>query len=162
VKQGAILTMSHKSISNLDQAKHDIVHKGNFSASELSELTNIPYGTLCNKVHIKSPNHFLMVDEAINIQKIQQVRNLIEAECQELGGVFIQVPDDIKKTSDVDLIEAWALWHKDTAETGTAISEALKCKSITKEHLKKIHKEIFEDFQRELELFHRMEALCDE
>jgi len=154
--------MSQKSISDLDQAKHDIVHKGKFTATELSELTDIGYGTLCNKVHTKSPNHFLMVDEAIKIQKIQDVRFLIEAECHDLGGVYIEIPEEIHNTSDVDLIASWAAWHKDTAETGTAISEALKCKRITKDHLKKIRKEMFEDFQRELELYHRMEALCDD
>jgi len=154
--------MSHKSISDIDQAKHDIVHAGKFTPKELAELTSISYGTLCNKVHVKSPNHFLMVDESLKIQKIQDVRYLIEAECRELGGVYIQVPDEIHNTSDVDLIAAWAAWHKDTAETCTAISEALKSKSITKDHLKKIRKEMFEDFQRELELFHRMEVLCDE
>lgn len=154
--------MQHKSISDLDQAKHDIVHSGKFSATELSTLTAIPYGTLCNKVNVTSPNHFLMVDEAISIQKIQDTRFLIEAECRDLGGVFVQIPDNIKSTSDVDLIAAWAAWHKDTAETGTAVSEALKSKTITKKHLQKIRKEMFEDFQRELELFNRMEALCDE
>ena len=154
--------MQHKSISDLDQAKHDIVHKGKFSATELSQLTGISYGTLCNKVSTKSPNHFLMVDEAVNVQKIQAVRYLIEAECRDLGGVYIQIPEEIQNTSDVDLIAAWAAWHKDTSETGTAISEALKCKRITKNHLLKIRKEMFEDFQREFELYHRMESLCDE
>ena len=154
--------MSHNLISDIDEAKYELVHKGKFTPKEVSEITGIPYGTLCNKVLVNSPNHFLMVDEAVNIQKIQDSRVLIEAESRALGGVFVQVPEAIKNTSDVDLIQAWADWHKDTAETGMAISEALKCKKITREHLKKIHREMFEDFQRELELYSRMEVLCDE
>lgn len=154
--------MVTKSISDLDQAKHDIVHNGKFSPMVLAELTSIGYGTLCNKVSVTSPNHFLMVDEAVNIQKIQDVRFLIEAMSRELGGVYVHIPADILNTSDVDLIENWANWHRDTAQTEAAISTALKSKTITKKHLANIRKEMFEDFQRELELLHRLEALCDE
>jgi len=154
--------MATKSISDLDQAKHDIVHNGKFSPMELAELTGIGYGTLCNKVSVTSPNHFLMVDEAVNIQKIQDTRFLIEAECHALGGVYVQIPADLLNTSDVDLIENWANWHRDTAETEAAITNALKSKCITQKHLAAIRKEMFEDFQRELELLHRLEALCDE
>ena len=154
--------MRSKAISDIDQAKHDIVHAGKFAPTELAELANISYGTMCNKVSVTSPNHHLTVDEALKIQKIQDNRFLIEAECRDLGGVYVHIPPCIANTSDSELIESWAAWHKDTGETAASINKALQARSITRDHLAEIRREMFEDFQRELELLHRLEALCDE
>ena len=47
-------------------------------------------------------------------------------------------------------------------KTGALISEALNKKRILRSDLKAIRREVFEDFQRELELLQRLEALADE
>ncbi|MGB0693710.1 MAG: phage regulatory CII family protein [Pseudomonadales bacterium] len=153
--------MNHKPISDIDQAKYDLVHDHPGGAPALAPLVRMNPGTLCNKVNYTMDSHHLTVDEAIQIQLIRQDFRLFYAEARLFNQVAVNTPD-FDNVSDMDLLEGWAAWHADTGETADLIRQVLNGATITRQHLAEIRREMFEDFQRELELLHRLEAMVDD
>ena len=148
--------------SDIDQAKYDLVHDYHDGPKKLAAMVRMNLGTLYNKVNPTVDTHHLTVDEAIALQLAANTTSLIEAEARALGGVFLRIPLDLACIGDLELLNAWAAWHVDTGETAAAIEQALSDGKLSRDELLKIKKEMFQDFQRELELLQRLEVICDE
>ncbi|MDH5394407.1 MAG: phage regulatory CII family protein [Gammaproteobacteria bacterium] len=153
--------MSINHYSAIDEARYSLVHDFPGGAKALAPLVGMNPGTLSNKVNPQIDTHHLTVDESVVIQNTADDRQLIEAEAHVLGGVFIQT-GDFSDVSDVELIDKFAAWVQDIGETSGAIRSALAAHSLSKDHLKIIHREIHEDYARAMELFKRLETYCDE
>jgi hypothetical protein len=153
--------MNHKPYSDIDQAKYDLVHDYPGGAVALAPVVRMNAGTLSNKVHPMMEGHHLTVDEAVQIQLVRQVFTLFHAEARAFNHIAIPMPS-IKPSADMDILDAWAAWHKDTGETASMIKQIISGKRISKHDLAELKREIFEDAQRELELFQILEAMADD
>ncbi len=152
-------------VQGVDQAIHDVVLDYKPSndvmyetgADEFADLLGITSGTVYNKANYKScPNHHLTVKEAVLIQRRAKDYRIIEAEALCLNGVFVQLCD-FSGVTDMELLEAYAAWHKDIGETMAAIHEGLQHREIPQHIYHTIKREIYEDHQRGLEFLHRVE-----
>lgn len=154
--------MTHtKAISDIDQAMHDLVHTYPGGAPALAPLVRMNPGTLSNKVNPLMESHHLTVDEAVQIQLIRRDFCLFYAEGRLFNHACVPMPD-LHNVADMELLSAWADWHADIGETGAMIKRVLEGGRITKCQLAEIKREMFEDFQRELELLQRLEAMADD
>ncbi|MFI9653949.1 phage regulatory CII family protein [Guyparkeria sp. GHLCS8-2] len=145
------------SVSNLDAAKHAVVHDFPGGAVALAPLAGMNPGTLSNKVNPTIDSHHLTLSESVTIQAISQDYRILHAEAAMLGHAAIPLPKP-GNCSDVELLNAYARWTKDIGETAAAINEALEG-DIDEKALAAIHREMHEDFARALELFARFKQL---
>lgn len=146
---------------DLDQAKHDVVHQFPGGARRLAQLAGKSYGVLCNKVNPLVETHHLTVDEAVSIQFIAGDCRIHEAEGVLLGRVSLPVgtfPD----CSDVELLDSWAGWQAELGETAGEIRRALGRREISRAQVRKVRREMYEDFRAALALLQRLEALADD
>lgn len=147
-------------MNEVDLAIYKTVHK-NGGAERLSKYLAIRPGTLNNKADPACDSHQLNIREAIALQLATNTRDIIRAEAQELGGVF--VPGiDWSAASDVQLLDVWAHLQEEHGETASVIRKSLEDGIITREELIAIKREMFEDFQAAMELYSRLEGLCDD
>lgn len=147
--------------TDLERAMYSLVHDHEGGAPALAPLVRMNPGTLANKVNYRMDSHHLTVDEAVQIQLVRRAFPVFEAEARLFGFITVPVPR-LRNVSDMQLLDAWADWHADIGETGAEIKKALQDGRITRAEIDAIRREMFEDFQRELELLQRLEALCDE
>ena len=153
--------MSHSlPYSDIDQAKYDLVHQHPGGAVALAPLLRMNPGTLSNKVNPLMETHHLTVDEAVQIQLVRRDFRLFHAEARAFNHIAVPAPD-LGNVADMELLSAWADWHADIGETTALIREVLSGGRIDRRQLAEIKREMFEDFQRELELLQRLEALVD-
>jgi len=157
-------------VQGVDQAIHDVVldyQPSNDSiyetgVDEFADLLSVTSGTVYNKANYKScPNHHLTVKEAVLVQRRAKDYRIIEAEALCLGGVFVRL-GDFSGISDMELLEAYAAWHKDIGETMAAIHEGLQHREIPLDIYNTIKREIYEDHQRGLEFLHRVEPFVEQ
>lgn len=153
--------MPYKHFSDIDQAKYAVVHDFKDGAERLATLIRMNLGTLYNKVNPSVETHHLSVDEAVSIQLATGDYRIVEAESRALGGVFVPILPANTNISDMALLDAWAEWHIETGETAAVIRDALSDGKIDRHEVEKIKTEMFEDFQRELQLLQRLEGICD-
>ncbi len=154
--------MTHTpAISDIDQAKYKLVHDHPGGAAALAPLVRMNAGTLCNKVNPMMDTHHLTVDEAIQIQMIRRDYSLFYAEGRLFDHVTVACPE-FDNVADIDLLNAWAAWHADIGQTAGLLQTVLEGAEITRSHLDALKREMFEDFQRALELLQRVEALRDD
>jgi hypothetical protein len=153
--------MTHIPYSDIDQAMYDLVHDYPGGAVALAPLVRMNAGTLSNKVNPMMDSHHLTVAEAVQIQLIRQAFPLFHAEARAFNQIAIPMPS-VQPCSDMDILDAWAHWHQDTAETAMMIKQILDGVEISKRDLAELKREIFEDAQRELELLQILEAMCDD
>lgn len=147
--------------SDVEQAMYDLVHQHPGGAVALAPLVRMNAGTLSNKVNPMMDSHHLTVLEGHAIQLVRQQFPLFHAEARAYGFISVPAPQ-LGNVADMELLDAWAAWHADIGETGTVIQSALKSGRITRRALREIKREMFEDFQRELELLQRLETLSDD
>jgi hypothetical protein len=139
----------------------DFRRGGRRGAQALAPMLGKAPGTLSNEVNPDVTTHKLGVEDAVAVMLAAGDFQLADAIEAELGRVATPMPD-FADVSDMELLDAWADWHRDTGETAGAIKAALADGRIDRQELDAIKKEVFEDFQRELALLQRLEALCDE
>ena len=148
--------------SDLDEAKHRLVHEHPGGAKSLGPLVGINPGTLCNKVNPAMENHHLSVDEAVRIQAVRRRYDLLHAEARALGHVCVQLADH-SQASDMELLDAYAAYHADVGQTAQAIRAALaNGVGITREAVETVERELFEDARAGFEFLARMKALVED
>ncbi len=155
--------MSRPIISNVDQAKHDLVHNYKGGAAALAPMIKCKPNSLSNKVNPKMPEADLKVNEALALMAITQNADLLKALAAELGYVALPLPPlDLRNTSDMELLTCWSEWQAEYGQTAAAINEALADGDISRQELEKIKKEMHEDIACQMELLRRLEALTIE
>lgn len=148
---------------DLDQAKYDVLHhaRSGQGAKTIARLMGANYGTLCNKCNPHVDTHHLTVDEAVSLQYIAGDGRIHEAEGVLLGRASIPVGHH-PECSDVELLDAWAKWQQELGETAGALREALAEGRLSAAHVRRVRREMFEDFGAGLELLQRLEGLVDD
>lgn len=147
-------------MNRVDLAMYQVVHDHG-GAETLSQYLAIRPGTLNNKVDPGCDTHHLSVAESIALQLATGSRKIVRAECQALGGVYVQ-GGSWRGVSDQHLLDAWTTLQVSHGETARTIQHALDDGMITRKELRDIRHEMFEDFRCAMELYNRLEGLCDE
>jgi len=144
----------------IDQAIYDLVHEGT-TAARLALLTNMNAGTLCNKASFSMDNHHLTVKEAVLLQNTRQRYDVLHAECAALDHACIPL-GDYSGASDMELLDAYANYHKEVGDMAGEISRTLALKSISAGQIGRVRKEFFESVQAGLALIERLNGLVEE
>jgi len=147
-------------MNRVDLAMYQTVHDYG-GAEVLSQYLAIRPGTLNNKVDPGCDTHNLTVHEAVALQLATGSRKIVRAEAQALGGVFVQ-GGNWRGVSDQHLLDAWATLQVSHGETAKTIQRSLDDGMISRKELRDIRHEVFEDFRCAMELYQRLEGLCDE
>lgn len=147
--------------SDLDEAKHRLVHDHRGGAKALGTLVGINPGTLGNKVNPAMESHHLTVDEAVRIQAVRRAYDVLHAEARALNHVCISLQDHTG-ISDLALLDAYAAYHADIGQTAQAIRAALTSgDGITRAAVEKVRRELYEDATAGFEFLARLESLID-
>jgi len=144
----------------IDQAIYDLVHEGT-SAAELASVTNMNAGTLGNKASFSMDNHHLTVKEAVLLQNTRQRYDVLHAECAALNHACIPL-GDYSGASDMELLDAYARYHKEVGDMAVEICRTLEVRQVTKRHVADVRKEFFESAQAGLALIERLDGLAEE
>lgn len=147
--------------SDLDQAKHAVVHDYPGGAKALAPLVGKSPAVLSNKVNPTLETHHLSVDEAVTIQAVARDYRILHAEAHTLGFVCIPMPSDIP-CSDTEILNAYADWTADIGETAAAVKAALDDPHVSRARLRELKREIREDYQRALVLYSRLEQIAED
>lgn len=145
----------------LDQARYRVVHEFRGGAAKLARLAGMNYGTLCNKVNPLVETHHLTVDEAVSLQYIARDYRIHEAEGRMLGRASIPI-GEFPDCSDMELLDTWANWQVELGETAAKIRLALDEGRVTREHVREVRREIFEDLTAAMAVLDRLQGLVDE
>jgi hypothetical protein len=105
--------------------------------------------------------HHLTVDEAVSIQYAARDCRIHEAEGVLLGRASIPV-GDFSDCSDVELLDRWAHWQTELGETARELRQALAAGRVTHEQIRRVRREMFEDFQAALGVLDRLEGMVDD
>lgn len=153
-----------KTISDLDKAKHDAVHKFPGGAATIAPLLGIKnQNVLNNKVNPTCDRHHLTLDESLALQLVTGNHNILHAIARLLGYVVIDVKEfNHQGASDLELLDVWSQWHSETGETSTSIRNALADGKVSKQEMDEIRREVYEDFSREFELLNRLESIAED
>lgn len=148
--------------SDLDEAKHRLVHEHPGGAKKLGPLVGINPGTLSNKVNPAMEHHHLTVDEAVRIQAVRRQYDVLHAEARALGHVCIRI-EGYEGISDIELLDAYAAYHADVGQTAQAVRDALEAgHSVSREAVQRVRRELYEDTQAGFEFLARLEALIED
>lgn len=130
-------------------------------AERLSKFLACRPGTLNNKVDPACDSHHLTVSEAIALQLATDTRRIVQAEAAELGGTYVRGAD-WSRVSDTELLDAWAAHQATLGRTAETIRQSLADGLITRAELRDIRREMFDDFRAAMELYARLEGLCND
>lgn len=145
---------------SIDQSIYDLIHQGT-TAAKLAALTNMNAGTLSNKASISMENHHLTVKEAVLIQNTRQRYDVLYAEAAALSHACIPL-GDYSGASDVELLDSYARYHKETGDMAAEICRTLEVRVVNKGHVNRVRKEFFEAVQAGLALIERLDGLVME
>ena len=115
---------------------------------------------LSSKVDPQNNTHHLTVDESLAIMQVTKDHSILLSLAHAVGYVCIPVVDTLANTSDMELLNAWANWQRDIAETVTVMQAALVDGDIEQHEVARIKVEVYQDFAKGLELLQRFEALA--
>lgn len=143
-------------IDPLDKAAYDTVHDyrnpktGKRGAGGLAPAIGMAPSTLSNKANPHEEFANLTLKEARQVVLASGDARITKQFALETGFVVWPMPE-IDCPADMDILNAWAEWQKDIAETIEAVKVALS-KKTTQADVDLIHKELAEDMAKGLEL----------
>jgi hypothetical protein len=145
----------------LNELVHKTIHNYKGGTKALANKIGVNAGTLNNKADPCMKAHTLNLYELIAILRETKDPQLL-FEIAQINGYACVPIQDFSGTSDMEILEAWANWGAERGETEQAIRNALSDNKIIQSELDKIKSEMYEDFQKELELLKRLESIKDE
>lgn len=141
-----ILKTVNKSIDN---------HPGGIE--EIADKINTKTGILKNKCDPDNDKH-LNVYEFRNIILITNPNKILHTFCESHNHTCLKIKH-FKHADNSELLNIRAKWDAERGETDQTIEKALNNQIISENEYRKIKKEMCEDFQREMELFSRLESM---
>ena len=145
-------------IDPVERAIYETAHEYPGGARALAERMGVRPGTFNNKCDPAMAGHRVNLDEARRMMQITGDHRILFAVARELGYACVQV-GDYSQVSDMELLNAWADWDAERGETVQVIRNALHDHAISGDEIERIRKEMYDDFQKELELLARLEGL---
>lgn len=153
-------------IDVLDQAIYDTVHdykdpnSSKRGVHPLAKMTGIVPSTLQNKSDRKQETHHLSVKEARAIMLVSNDFRILQTLASEVGYAAVPLPANAFP-ADMDLLESWADWSAEIAQTVERIKSALDDKTLTQEEISAIRKEMIEDFEKALALLDVLKGMAE-
>jgi hypothetical protein len=147
-------------MDDLDHAVYRVVHDYPGGARKLAPLVGMNAGTLSNKADPAMPGHQLTVRQAVAIQHATKDLSILRAEAQLLGCAVVPL-SKFEGVSDLELLEAYAQWNAEIGETAAAIRDCVANRRITREAVRRVRREVYEDAAHGLAFLERLEALVD-
>lgn len=146
---------------NITQAIYDTVHQYKpGGARGLAEKLGVRPGIFNNKCDPNFPDALPNISEIVEIIKETKNPDILHVLAAELSYVCVKI-EDWSGVADMELLDAWAEWDAERGETVQEIRDSLSNSVITKKEFEKIKSEMFEDFQKELELLTRLEGYLE-
>lgn len=147
-----------KEIDPVEQAVYETAHDYPGGARALAERMGLRPGTFNNKCDPAMTGHTVNLSEVRQMMRMTGDHRILLAVARELGYACVRV-GDYSNVSDMELLNAWADWDAERGETVQAIRNALHDHAISEGEIERIRKEMYDDFQKELELLARLEGL---
>ncbi|MEW6647170.1 MAG: phage regulatory CII family protein [Pseudomonadota bacterium] len=147
----------------IQEAAYRMVHefregKPSSGASALAPLVGKTPRSLDNEVNPDATGAKLGVEDAVTLMHASQDFRLLEAMAAALGFAVVKI-GDFSGLSDVQLLDAYAQWNTEVGQTHDTIRRALESGDVDDAELAEVRREMFEDFQAELGVLARLEAL---
>ena len=134
----------HIELSSLDKAKYQTVRGYKGGAAKLAPMIGIKNSkTLSNKVNPNLELHQLTVDESIYLQRITKNYEMLHATALLLDHVCLPIPvTELKKISDIELLDSWGKWHAQIGVTVETMREALDDNIIDEDEVNDIERDM--------------------
>lgn len=145
----------------IQEAAYLTVHSYPGGATRLAPLVGKTPRSLDNEVNPDVPTAKLGIEDAVTLQHGANDYRLLEAMAMTLGFAVLRICDHTG-ISDVELLDAYSEWNAEIGETHSVIRKALSDGRVTRSEVDEIRREMFEDFQRELGVLARLEALVED
>lgn len=147
-------------IAELDVAVYNTVHDFEGGPKALANYLSVRPGTLSNKADPACDTHHLNINEALAIMLVSKDFRVLHALAFETNHAVIELTD-LSGTSDMALLDAYTNMNRELGDVACAISEGLDDQRLTPAEYKRIHREMYEAFNAQIELLRRLEALID-
>ncbi len=158
---GFHMTLGDLLFSELDQAKHAVVHDFPGGAVRLAPLVGMKPGTLSNKVNPSIDTHHLSVDEAVAIQAAARNYAILYAEASALNHSCILLAD-FSGVADLELLDSYANYHAQIGELAVAIRDMLKDGRVELQEVIRIKQEFMDVVQAGFGFIARLEGLASD
>lgn len=125
---------------------------------DLARRMSIPVGTLRNKIAPHYERNQCTHLEVIEMQILTGAREIIEADCHELGGVFVPLAS-FEGVVDDALLDVVTRAFAETGDVARVLHQAISDGAIDADEFRQIERESQEAVQAHLELVARCRAM---
>ena len=153
-------------VDPLDQAVYDTVHdytnprthkKG---AIGLAPVVDMSASTLQNKANPSEQFAHMTLHEARKVMLAANDHRILHQLAADLGEACVPLPT-MSFPADMDLLNAWAEWQKEVAETIEAVRSSLDDKRIRLDEVSKVRRELIEDFEKGLAMLDVLKGMAE-
>ncbi len=153
-------------VDPLDQAVYDTVHdytnprthkKG---AIGLAPVVDMSASTLQNKANPSEQFAHMTLREARKVMLAANDHRILHQLAADLGEACVPLPT-MSFPADMDLLNAWAEWQKEVAETIEAVRSSLDDKRIRLDEVSKVRRELIEDFEKGLAMLDVLKGMAE-
>nr|VFK14573.1 MAG: Phage regulatory protein CII (CP76) [Candidatus Kentron sp. LFY] len=152
--------MEELDLAIYETAKNYDGGKGERGIAALGRAIDAHSGLFQNKVNPSLPDHRLTLKEARAMMLVTGDLRILSVLAGELGHGIFPIP----KTdcpADMDLMEAWANWQAEVAETVQKLRDSLQDGRITQEEIAQIKRELLEDFGKGMSMVKVLEGMAE-
>ncbi|MCW8918949.1 MAG: hypothetical protein OQL08_09070 [Gammaproteobacteria bacterium] len=152
-------------IDPLDMAAYETVHEyrnaktGKRGPGALAPLVGMAPSTLSNKCNPNEIYANLTLKEARQVVLASGDSRIVKQFALDAGFTILPMPE-VDCPADMDILNAWADWQADIAETIEAVKAAI-AGSPTKEKVETIRRELHEDLAQGMKLFNIIDDMLE-
>nr|VFK14957.1 MAG: hypothetical protein BECKLFY1418C_GA0070996_10127 [Candidatus Kentron sp. LFY] len=133
-------------------------NKGGIHAMALA--MSVHPGTFRNKVDPSCPNHIPNINEIRAMMLMSGDCRILHALASDVNHACFPLPN-IRFPSDTDLIEAWASWQGEVAETVQQVKRAIAERCITQAEIRDIDQELQKDFAHGMAMLEVLKGMAE-
>lgn len=153
-------------IDPLDMAVYRTVHDyvnpgtGKKGAVGLAPVMQMPASTVQHKANPSDAFTAFYLKEARALMLAAGDNRALHHLAADVGEACVPLPRN-PFPADMDLLEAWAAWQAEVANTVTAIRQALLDGRITADEVARVRAELIGDYSRGLGLVEVLAGMCE-
>lgn len=126
----------------------------------LAAVMGMPTSTLLNKANPNSDYAHLTLKEARQVMLASGDHRILHTLAHEVGEACVPLPM-LEFPADSDLLDSWATWQGEVAQTVQKVKDALKNKVVTMDEVKGVRKELIEDLEKGLAMLNVLEGMAE-